>query len=136
MKPLIVDASIAVKWFIPEKGSDAAARALDRKSPPIAPDLIRVEVANVIWKLSHRKLLSPEQACRIIRDFLSLQIGIYDSGALIQPALKIAVQTEQTVYDCLYLALAVNTEGTLLTADQRFADCIRNTEWKPHIKLI
>lgn len=136
MKPLVVDASVAIKWFIPEKGSETAAALFDRQRPLIAPDLIRVEVANIIWKLHRKKHLTDDQSYQILADFLSMPVKIYDSQILIGRALEMAVQAGSTVYDCLYLALAVEAEGTMLTADERFVNGIKNTKWKSFAKLM
>ena len=46
---LVVDASVAVKWFVEEDGRQQALQILDLDERE-APDLIIAEVANVIWK--------------------------------------------------------------------------------------
>jgi predicted nucleic acid-binding protein len=136
MKPLIIDASVAIKWFIPEQDSASAIRLFDAKSPMLAPDLIRPEIGNVVWKLVCRQLLKTEQAYQILNDFLSMPIEIHDSQELIVSALEIAVETERTVYDSLYLALAAKTGGVMITADARLANAINNTHWKSFIRLM
>jgi len=56
----VVDASVALKWVIPEVGAEAALalRAADRL---IAPDLIVAECANALWKMVSRGEMSPEE---------------------------------------------------------------------------
>lgn len=136
MKPLVIDASVAIKWFIPEQGAEKAVRLLGGKRPLIAPDLIRPEMANVLWKLHGRKLITVEEAQQMLADFLAMPLDIYDSGAFIQPALEIAVETARTVYDSLYLAMAVGTDATLVTADKRLANALNSTQWTSFIMLI
>jgi predicted nucleic acid-binding protein len=46
----VVDASVAVKWYLPEPESDAAGRLLDPEHDLIAPDLLFAEVGNALWK--------------------------------------------------------------------------------------
>lgn len=48
MKKFVVDASVAIKWFVPEIHSDAAARLLDPEIYISAPDLIAPEFGNTI----------------------------------------------------------------------------------------
>ena len=45
MKRLVVDASVAVKWYVPEIHSEAAAKLLSGPYELIAPDLILPEAA-------------------------------------------------------------------------------------------
>jgi predicted nucleic acid-binding protein len=44
---LVVDASVACKWFVEEDGSQAAEALLDSGSTLLAPDLLVPEVCNV-----------------------------------------------------------------------------------------
>ena len=127
MKTFIVDASVAIKWFIPEKGSIEAIKLLSNKYRLLAPDIIRPEVGNILWKLYSRKLLSGDEAVKIIENFLSLTIEICSSDSLLMSALEIAIATGRTVYDSLYLALAVEQNAAMITADQRFANALKNT---------
>ena len=136
MKTLIIDASVAIKWFIPEDGSIAALRFLNGKRELIAPDLIRPEVGNIIWKLHSRHLLNADEASQIIDDFLSLPIEIHDSESLMASAFEIAIETDRTVYDSLYLALAIKTHGIMVTADERFANALKNTDFTQFISLL
>ena len=59
--PLVVDASIAVKWVLPEPDSERA-RALILRGDLTAPDLLRLEVANALWKQARRGAITPERA--------------------------------------------------------------------------
>lgn len=48
---IVVDASVAVKWFIPTADSDQAIALLRSGQKLIAPELIRVEVAAALTRL-------------------------------------------------------------------------------------
>jgi len=136
MKPLVVDASVAIKWFIPEEGSIEAVKLLGGRHTLIAPDLIRPEVCSILWKLCSRRLLTSDQARRIIDDFLSLSVEIHDSESLVALAFDIAAATGRTVYDCLYLALAIETGGVMITADKRLANALKNTDFAKLLRLL
>jgi predicted nucleic acid-binding protein len=43
---------------------------------------------------------------------------------LIDSAFQIATAFERTVYDCLYVALAVHSNAQLITADERLANSL------------
>lgn len=136
MKSLIIDASVAIKWFIPEEGSDAATRFFSKRYQMLAPDLITSEIGNIIWKIQRRGLLNTEEAYQVMDDFLSMPIEIYDSQHLINSALEIAIETGRTVYDSVYLALAIRIGGIMVTADKRLVNGLENTQWQPFVKLL
>jgi len=52
----IVDASVVAKWFLPEPHKDKAETLLrdflDEKIELTAPELLVVEVGNLLWKRS------------------------------------------------------------------------------------
>lgn len=136
MKPLVIDASIAVKWFIPERGSIEAIKLLNSSIQLFAPDIIRPEVANTLWKLHTRKMLSVDEASKIIENFVSSPIEICSSDALIAPAFEIATAARRTVYDSLYLALAIERNSVLITADQRLANALKNTGFSRFVRIL
>jgi predicted nucleic acid-binding protein len=136
MKPLVIDASIAIKWFIPEAGSDAAIELISKKHQLLAPDLIRAEVGNIVWKLHRRKFIETEDVYHIVNDFLVMPIDIHDSESLISNAVEIAVATGTTVYDSLYLALAVEKGTVMVTADAKLAKALKDTVWESFVQLM
>ena len=121
--PVVVDTSIVVKWYLPEKGSEEASR-LRREweaagAPIIMPELVRVELANAIWSL---KQLKPEEKRKIVSHFLDMPFETFPlDAALIKRALELALELDATVYDSTYLALALVAGGRLVTADAHFA---------------
>jgi predicted nucleic acid-binding protein len=65
---LVVDASVAFKWFADEEGPDRAVALLDRGEPMVAPELILAEVCNAAWKSLRRRELPPVQFEGIVND--------------------------------------------------------------------
>ena len=136
MKPLVVDASVAAKWFLPEPDAAAALQLLDGRHRLAAPDLIRSEFGNIIWKLQARGVLDAEEASDLIEHFLSMPLEIHDSTYLLAPALQIAIATRRTVYDSLYLALAMELGGTVVTADERWVKALINSPFTRFLRLL
>jgi predicted nucleic acid-binding protein len=58
---VIVDASVALKWFVEEEGSSDAADLIAASNPRLAPDLIIPEVLNAAWKAFSRGFMVREQ---------------------------------------------------------------------------
>jgi predicted nucleic acid-binding protein len=136
MKTMVVDASVAAKWFFPEEHSPAALRLLTGRRGLTAPDLLVAEFGNLIWKRVRRREVTPEEATSIIRDFLRLPLTLISSVPLLPSSLELALDTGRTVYDCLYLALALNRDAVLITADQRFVNSLADSPLAKHIRLI
>jgi predicted nucleic acid-binding protein len=129
----VVDASVAVKWFVEEVHAEAARRLLADVYVLYAPDLVWPECGNILWKKVQRGELTAQEA-RLIREGLELQpLHITPSYLLLEPALEIALDTGRTVYDSCYLALAMLTESQLVTADQRLFNALRRTDYAPYL---
>ncbi len=132
----VVDASIAVKWFVRENLHDEAHRLLDHRDALTAPDLIVAEIANVAWKKAIRGEISRDQAQAIATEISQHIPAFYPSADLIERALKIALDVNHTVYDCLYIACAEAVSGVLVTADERLVEAVENTELAPFARYI
>jgi predicted nucleic acid-binding protein len=122
----VVDASVAVKWLVPEDGSDEAERLLTTSQKLFAPDLIRVEVAAALTR-RFRQGRAPEQEVREDCDrwprLLAEGIITLTPAELDYPeAVALALQLKHPFQDCLYLALALRLQAPLVTADPKFIE--------------
>jgi predicted nucleic acid-binding protein len=115
----VVDASVAVKWFVAEVHAPAAQRLLDPAHTLIAPDWIWPEVANVLWRKGRMGEITLDIGRRILSDFARYPLATSAARPLVPAALEIAAEVDCTVYDGLYLALAVRESCALVTADRR-----------------
>ncbi len=136
MKTLVVDASVAAKWFLPEPGAPAARQLLDGRSRLVAPDLIHAEMGNIAWKLCDRGVLDAQEASDMIEHFLSMPLDVHDGAFLLASALEIAIATQRTVCDSLYLALAVELGGTVITADERWVHTLAGGPFARFLRLL
>lgn len=117
---LVIDASVAIKWVIEEEGSDAA-RALVAQEMLTAPDFLAIEYANVFWALARAGKLSRELARGALDAVLAAPIRLRPTADYASAAHAIAFDLEQTVYDSVYLAVAMAERATLVTAGGEFA---------------
>jgi predicted nucleic acid-binding protein len=115
----VVDASIAVKWVIPEVLSGEADRIRDGEGDVLAPDLLLVEVANALWRKTAAKEISPREADVAFDLVRRSGIDLRPTGPLVPRAMDLARRLAHPVYDCVYLALAEREHGAFVTADQR-----------------
>jgi predicted nucleic acid-binding protein len=120
----VVDASLAVKWFIPEPLSDEAMKLLanfrSKISDLTAPDLIVVEVGSALWKRSTlRNEISELEAAESYADFLALGLEFHATPPLVRAALKLAAQERHSPYDLVYVTLAEQLGCEFITADRK-----------------
>ena len=136
MKRAVIDASVLVKLFFKEEHSEAAEGYVRTIPELFAPDLIWSEAASVIWKRYRRGELDPKDASEIAAQLLSLPLGIRASADLIPDALELAIQFDRTVYDSLYVALAVKTNSVMLSGDRRLVNALADTPLEKYVAWI
>lgn len=122
----VVDASVAVKWFVREPLRSEARRLLQGDATVYAPDLVLAEVANIGWKLVRRGELRRNQALAMLVSLPNAFSALLPLPLLHERGLEIALTVDHPVYDCLYLACAEFTEAVLVTADARFCAALRD----------
>ena len=133
MKKLVVDASVAVKWFIPELHAGDSLRFLEKECTLLAPDLILSEFGNILWKKLQRGEIKAIEARGIIADFKEVPIVIYPSAPLMEDAWSIAEKYLRNFYDSLYLSLARIQGCPLVTADRKLYDALKNGPLRKNI---
>lgn len=136
MTALVIDASALIKLYIDEEGSEAMEAAVQYADLLLAPDLLLPETANILWKYVVRGQLSTADADELLGDILQMPIRFTASYDLIESALRIAVDTKRTVYDSLYVALAIHANATLVTADERLVNALSSTAYAAHVRHI
>lgn len=134
----VIDAGIAVKWFLTEPQSDKARRLLEqyqRKSIELmGPDLIIAEATNVFWKRSLRGDLTSQEAADNLQDLLAINLPLISATLLATRALSLAQTYNRSAYDCLYLALALDRNCEFVTSDERLFNAIGSQF--PNIRLL
>jgi len=132
----VIDASVAVKWFVPESHSREAAALLDPAHTLHAPDLLFAEVSNALWKKTRRRELRPGEARLVLRGLASVPLEVTPIRQIAAGALDLALDSGCTVYDAVYLALAIHLDCRLVTADKRLSQLIRPKALARHISLL
>lgn len=133
---LIIDASVACKWFFAEDGS-AEARALAASDTSfIAPDMILVECANAAWRRVRRGEIPATQARAFLKTLPHWFESLVPADRLHEAAFAMACELGHPVYDCLYLALAERDGIRLITADRPFVERVAGSPWKDRIERL
>jgi predicted nucleic acid-binding protein len=123
MTRFVVDASVAVKWFLTEEHSDAAERLLTAHHERIAPELVLVEAAHVFVKRHRRGELSTSDA-QVSLAALHDTLQVRESASLVSTALDLAFTHQRSAYDGLYVALALRESCELITADRKLYEAL------------
>jgi predicted nucleic acid-binding protein len=124
---LVLDASVVIKWHVAEVHAEAARRLLGDDAPELlVPDLVFPEVGNILWKKVRRGDLTEEQARGIAHLVAVAPLEVHPSAPLLEAAFEIATRTGRTVYDSLYVALAVHSGGPLITAGERLYNALKD----------
>jgi predicted nucleic acid-binding protein len=127
----ILDASVAAKWFLPASGETLVEDSLrlfdgfaQGRIHLSVPDLFWPELGNILWEAVRVGRMSPESVEETLRSLSELNIPTSPSRPLLPDALSIVAKFQRTVYDAIYVALAVVSGRSLVTADEKLADSL------------
>jgi predicted nucleic acid-binding protein len=123
---VVVDASVAYKCLLQENDSETAL-ALVRDQLCAAPDFLLLETRNAILTGIRRGKFSEGRAIEIEQELNRLPLALVSTVTLLAQAFAVGLELEHPIYDCLYLATAIQLDATLVTADRRFLAAVGNT---------
>jgi predicted nucleic acid-binding protein len=126
---LVVDASVAIKWFLLEPGREEARRLLEPMHRLIAPELIVAEATNAMWRRVMAGQMSARQGAAATTALIQFLEALLPVGPLAARALAIAEELRHPAYDCFYLALAEARDAKLVTADRRLVGRLAGSSW-------
>lgn len=124
----IIDASVGVKWFFREPGSEQSLQFLRRFNRNeirlVVPEIFYLEVASACWKSIRRREVPFEVGIANLDDLLDLSLETYSDRELSDVALENALRFGVSVYDAIYLSLAEVYAAPFFTADRElFEKC-------------
>lgn len=127
---LVIDASVAAKWVLPEPDSERAAALRMEDSDLVAPSLVVAEVGNAIWKGARRKDLNRAQALAALRIAAAHFARLVPLEELATEAMALALDGHHPIYDSFYLVLARRESVPLITADEAMVAAARKAKVK------
>jgi predicted nucleic acid-binding protein len=127
----VADASVAAKWVLPGADEPLSAEALrllrrwtDGEIQLIVPDFFWTELANILWKMVRRGRCTRQTAEAALATLRAYKIPAFPALALLDSPFDKAVIYGRSVYDSLYVALAVESNAQLVTADEKLANAL------------
>ena len=125
----LVDASVALKWFLDEQHGDVA-RMLAERNDLCAPVHIIAEVLNGLWKNKARGVISSKAVLRAVPVLPPHFAELTELTPLSLAAVRISLELDHPVYDCLYLADAERRRMPVVTADLKLLNRLKNTRFQ------
>jgi predicted nucleic acid-binding protein len=129
----VADASVAVKWYVPQVRSEEALRVLEPGNEIHVPDLVYADVGDILRRKVRREEISAPEARRIAGAVLAAPLEVHASAVLLDGALEVALRTARTVYDGFYVALAVALSVPMVTADGRLLRALERSPFREHV---
>ncbi len=127
----MVDASVAAKWCLSPRWEDYSEQAIELlasctggDTQVLVPDLFFAEMGNVLWKAVRKQKISSTGASAALKLLRDLDLVAFPTIDLVEESLKLAMEHNRTVYDCIYVALAVRSSTDFITADERLANAL------------
>jgi predicted nucleic acid-binding protein len=117
---LVVDASVALKWFVDESNTEKALEVRDylkKEATPIVPALFFYEIANV---LRYKPEFGSKDVKKIIKTLIDFQFRIEPfEERIANLTIDLAYQYGITIYDASYIAIGRRNQIKVITADER-----------------
>lgn len=135
MKRSVVDASVILKWYLPdEELGFAALRLLDRflsdELEILAPSLLEYELLNGLVVAQRRGRIREETTLSAVDGFRNLEMKLSGLSALYPKVLHYCTRYGCTAYDASYLAVADDEGVPLVTADRRLQRAVsKDLKW-------
>ncbi|HNT33798.1 MAG TPA: type II toxin-antitoxin system VapC family toxin [bacterium] len=127
MNRFVVDASVVAKWIFPEEHAKESSCLVREQTSLHAPDFLSIELHNILSKKVRKKDIPPESESNILRQMEFLPVQFHLSSELLRGAYDLSVRFHTSLYDCLYLSLALHLDCPLVTADARFQKSFQKT---------
>jgi predicted nucleic acid-binding protein len=121
---LVVDASVVIPCFVPERFSEAARGWVVAADALLAPELLSFECANALWKKARVGELTVQDARSALERIVGGFIELRASTSLASTALDLGMELNHPIYDCAYVALAEAENAAFLTADRKLVDLV------------
>lgn len=133
---LVLDANIAVKLVCIEPGYQETLDRLQCEAELVAPDWVMIEAGHAIRRKSLRGDFDRVEAQRLLESIPSFFETIYRDGQFVQAAMAISFELDHWIYDCIYLACALDLSAPLLTADRKFWNAAKRAGYGDTVELL
>ncbi len=133
---LVLDANIAVKLVCVEPGYQETMDRLQCEAELVAPDWVMIEAGNAIRRKSLGGDFDRAEAQRLLESIPSFFETLYRDAQYAKAAMAISFELDHWIYDCIYLACALDLGVPLLTADRKFWNAAKRAGFGASVELL
>jgi predicted nucleic acid-binding protein len=132
----VIDASVAIKWLLPEAYSDECLALLNRNERIVVPDFMIAQVGAGLAKRVRTGDLKPSWTEHAIATLMRLPLVQIPTTDLAVEAVGLAARGKRSFHDAAYLALAVREGVPLVTADWRWYALVSNGPLREYVRFV
>ncbi len=132
----VIDACVAIKWFIPEPGYQNAFEIIQSYSEFLAPELFLIEIDAILTKKVRKREIEVSEAHILFDEVRKLPFKLIHYGQIAKLSFELSATLPITLYDACYLSVALQFNEEVFTADHRFYRGISETPFKDYVKRI
>lgn len=136
MSEFVVDASVAVKWFFSEVHEEASLRLLSGRHALLVPDVFFAEIGTALWKRLRRSETTMAVVTGVLDELRALVFQVHPSRPLVPLAVDLATRFERSVYDSLYLSVALLRHCPVVTADGALYRALEQGPLRSHVMWV
>ena len=130
MRRIVIDASVALKWYLAdEEYSQKALGLLDNyvsnELDILAPSLLEYEVINGLVIAKKRGRIQEDKILMAVDGFISLELKLKNLSLYYPKVIHYCKVSNRSVYDASYLALAEDEKIPLITADKGLFNAVK-----------
>lgn len=116
---IVVDASVVLSWFLDDELDEFAHTSADRvvSEGALVPAIFPAEVANALVNAALRGRLTNTDVAERLSRLDSLPIMVDSARVALAEEVDLAQKHKLTVYDAMYLHIALRQQWTLLSKD-------------------
>lgn len=123
----IIDTSALLRLFVPDgavpDGLEEFFHGVNQgRHYALAPELLLAEAGNVIWKYMQAGILTSEEGKAMFKDIVDMPVRLIGHKKLVKHSLELAEMYNLTMYDSLFIALALEQGGVVFTADNKMLE--------------
>lgn len=132
----VIDACVAIKWFIPEKNYERAGAILRSHYSMIVPDLFFIEMDAIIIKKIRKKQIEAADSLKIYNEIRNIPFEVVPYPLISKMAFDLSSALPVTQYDACYLAAALEYNEKVYTADMRFVKGMKGTPFERYVEPV
>ncbi len=136
MNKPVIDACVAIKWFLPEKDHESASKVLNQFPEFLAPGLFLIEIDAILTKKIRKIELEIDEAEILYHEIRKLPFKYIEYTRISKLSFDLSATLPITLYDATYLSVAMLFDEEVITADERFYRGMKGTPFKERVRAL